>query len=147
MSESSIDKSINLGAVGEALNDKMDRDGLNADIKPAAGYDVDYVVEWKTLTASDPTWYRKYASGWVEQGGTLSNSDGSATLHTITLPIPMQNTYYYASRSNYYTGNNHDPYADYIVGIREKTTTTIKIWSDATGHTTNTMWEVKGMAA
>jgi hypothetical protein len=36
----------------------------------------DYVVESKVPTANDPTWYRVYKSGWVEQGGyyTISNS-------------------------------------------------------------------------
>jgi len=107
-------------------------------------YSTDPVILYKRPFGMNMNWYRLYRSGWVEQGGTLSNSDGSATLHTITLPIPMQNTYYHASRSNYYTGSNHDPYADYITGIREKTTTTIKIWSDSTSYTTNTMWEVRG---
>ena len=30
----------------------------------------DYVVESKEATAEDPTWYRLYKSGWVEQGGS-----------------------------------------------------------------------------
>lgn len=33
----------------------------------------DYVVESKTPTADDTSWYRVYRSGWVEQGGTSPN--------------------------------------------------------------------------
>ena len=94
MSESSIDKSINLGAMGEALNDKMDRDGLNANINPAAGYGVDYVVNWKVPTESDPTWYRLYRSGWVEQGGYVSANNVREISSSITLPKEMLNSNY-----------------------------------------------------
>lgn len=32
---------------------------------------IDYVVESKVATDEDPSWYRVYKSGWVEQGGTI----------------------------------------------------------------------------
>lgn len=68
----------------EALNDKMDRDGNNLN---QSAIDFDVVVEWQTPTAANNyTWYRKYASGWVEQGGTIPI--GSATA-TLTYPIPL----------------------------------------------------------
>ena len=52
---------------------------------------IDYVVESKLPTEEDPTWYRVYKSGWVEQGG--NGSEGEITLlksfshsnYTITL--------------------------------------------------------------
>ena len=45
----------------EALNDKADRDLMNV----ATGADV--VVEYQMPNANNNyTWYRKYASGWVE---------------------------------------------------------------------------------
>ena len=34
---------------------------------------IDYVVESKFPTADDPTWFRKYKSGWLEQGGYFGN--------------------------------------------------------------------------
>ncbi len=49
----------------------------------------DYVIEWQTPTADNNyTWYRKYKSGWVEQGGLMSNGAlaGQLTLST-TMPI------------------------------------------------------------
>lgn len=56
----------------------------------------DYVVESKTSTAEDPTWYRLYKSGWVEQGGFFTPTtdqllgDGSK----IVLPKEMKDKNY-----------------------------------------------------
>ena len=49
----------------------------------------DYVVEWQIPTAeNNHTWYRKYKSGWVEQGGI------SKFATTTYIPIKMQNSNY-----------------------------------------------------
>ena len=51
---------------------------------------IDYVVESQAPTAENNyTWYRKYKSGWVEQGGVISGRQG-----VITLPIKMNSTSY-----------------------------------------------------
>ncbi len=43
----------------------------------------DYVVAWQMPTAeNNNTWYRKYKSGWVEQGGPLTG-------RAVTFPIPF----------------------------------------------------------
>lgn len=140
MSESSIEESINLGAMGEALNDKMDRDGLNADINPAAGYGVDYVVEWQIPTAENNyTWYRKYASGWVEQGGYLQ-SNGST--QTVTLPKTMTDTNYTITTGTYYTSNT-TLYAPCVAV--SKTANSFSIYQNSSAY--GCFWEVKGMAA
>lgn len=50
---------------------------------------LDYVIEWQMPNANNSyTWYRKYKSGWVEQGGLMSNGAlaGQVTLST-TMPI------------------------------------------------------------
>lgn len=56
----------------------------------------DYVVEWKAPTSADPSWYRKYKSGWIEQGGKFQ---GAATNveYTVTLSKPYDSTEYYVS--------------------------------------------------
>ena len=42
---------------------------------------ADYVIAWQSPTAENNyTWYRKYRSGWVEQGGRLSG-------RSVTFPI------------------------------------------------------------
>ena len=66
----------------ETLNGKADTDLGNI---PA---NYDYVVESQEPTAGNGyTWYRKYKSGWVEQGGCLLNA--TTGVHTITIPIEM----------------------------------------------------------
>ena len=52
---------------------------------------IDYVVE--SQVNSDGSWYRKYKSGWLEQGGISSSVAGGATT-TVTLPKPYSNTNY-----------------------------------------------------
>lgn len=62
---------------------------------PARAQDqIDYVVDWQVPTAENSyTWYRKYKSGWVEQGGHATSSDTS-TPRMVTLPIEMADTNY-----------------------------------------------------
>lgn len=50
---------------------------------------IDYVVEYKNPTDSDPTWYRKWKSGKLEQGGVFP-----ATVGNITFLKPFANTNY-----------------------------------------------------
>ena len=61
----------------------MDRDGNN----PAAGAfenfvsrtGADFVVEYQAPSAENNcTWYRLYASGWIEQGGMASVPNGNS---------------------------------------------------------------------
>ena len=52
---------------------------------------ADYVIEtWRSDDGS--MWYRKYKSGWVEQGGNITNPNGN--LIAVNLPIAMQNCGY-----------------------------------------------------
>lgn len=53
---------------------------------------LDYVIESQLPTAENNyTWYRKYKSGWVEQGGYVAGG-GSGVL--VSLIKPMSNTNY-----------------------------------------------------
>ena len=52
----------------------------------------DYVIESKAPTTDDPTWYRKYKSGWVEQGGWITS--GSSNQTTVTLLVSYQDSNY-----------------------------------------------------
>lgn len=51
----------------------------------------DFVIESGT-TAN--VWYRKYKSGWIEQGGA---TEGTTSQETITFPFEMENTDYFIS--------------------------------------------------
>lgn len=50
---------------------------------------IDYVVEYKNPTDSDPNWYRKWKSGKLEQGGVVPATEGN-----ITFLKPFANTNY-----------------------------------------------------
>lgn len=53
----------------------------------------DYVIESQEPTpANGYTWYRKYKSGWVEQGGFVEKSQTDN--NTVTFPKPMANADY-----------------------------------------------------
>lgn len=63
---------------------------------------ADYVVESQLPTAENNyTWYRKYASGWVEQGGTWSGNTSCAqgfdASISVNLPISMSDDKYHAN--------------------------------------------------
>lgn len=53
---------------------------------------IDYVVESKVPTTNDPTWYRVYKSGWLEQGGLVASTSGATgTVQTLLKPFANAN--------------------------------------------------------
>ena len=83
---------INVGAISEALNNKVD---LPSPTVPQDA--VDYVIEMQRPTsANNYTWYRKYKSGWVEQGGRVPVASGNGTTYvaTVVMPVTMIDTTY-----------------------------------------------------
>ena len=112
---------------------------------------ADYVIEFQAPTAANGyTWYRKYKSGWVEQGGCYENATNAQDITTrVTLPITMADNLYTAIAT---AGRNTDNAADRsgYTSIFTQTTTTLGIgWYGV--NSTNTMrrisWQVSGMAA
>ena len=123
------------GLNAEDFNDKADTDFGNTNM-------IDYVVAKQDPNAGNGyTWYRKYASGLVEQGG-----HGTTTL-TVTLPVPMADTNYDITTGNdYYSASGGTPVAVYY----DKTTTGFKLQGRWNGSGTSGMgacWRVSGMAA
>lgn len=55
-------------------------------------------------TPVDHGWYRIYKSGWVEQGGRVSNPNNGCKL--VTLPIAMESNYFTALASGNTSGDN-----------------------------------------
>jgi len=125
---------INVGKVTEELNE------LEAD-KVSKGHEV---IEFQAPTAENNyTWYRKYADGWVEQGGIQSTS-------SVTFPIEMANTNYFCfCLPIVYSSDGGSIDAQY----NNKTTKTCQFllrWQGGyTGINDNCQrcWEVKGMYA
>lgn len=121
---------INIDTIADSLNNKVDLPSV-----ATSQDDIDFVVEWQKPTAENSyTWYRKYKSGWVEQGG--KDSTGSGT-KTITFPIVMQNSDYTVLTATESSTSTHN------VSIESRTTTGF----DAVKSNTICFWQVSGMAA
>lgn len=108
------------------------------------GFLIDPIVEFQEPTgANNYTWYRKYASGWVEQGGKVS---GATSASAINFPVTMADSNYYI---NGHVFGNTDTNSNWIKFGTLTTTGTTYV----TGYGANNMWavpstwEVKGMAA
>ena len=101
---------------------------------------LDYVIESQAPTAQNNyTWYRKYKSGWVEQGGIDVTS-------YVTFPITMADTHYTVNCGMEIPDSNvGNPTVSYM----DKATTGIRIllrW-DGAGTTGERCWQVSGFAA
>lgn len=120
---------------------KSQTDALLA-TKASTGHEV---IEFQAPTsANNYTWYRKYADGWVEQGGCVPTvNDG---VWTITLPVAMADAHYTSVITREYTnysGTGTDIAYD---AVWAKTSTNFKCWEKWTGSIALN-WQVSGMAA
>lgn len=134
--KTSIEQAASITA--ETLNSKMD-------VPTNVSQDnIDFVIEWQKPTADNNyTWYRKYKSGWVEQGCCLEqnvSSDGN----TFTLPVTMADSYYSATITPVAASGD-----GIGMSIVSKTQTTIKFKNKNYGssNTYPAIWQVSGMAA
>lgn len=126
-----------IGEITEALNNKVDK-----------GHQV---VEFQAPNAGNNyTWYRKYADGWVEQGGiggpysnTFSgNYMSTYVATTITLPVEMANT-----NSTIHCNSS---VGQVIASGSLTTTSTLAINLASANFTASNVyfsWQVSGMAA
>lgn len=106
------------------------------------------VIEFQAPTAANGyTWYRKYADGWVEQGGYRNT--GTDALITITLPVEMADANY-APDIKRVTTDSSGTAANVNWSAPHAVTTTGFSISDFWGGASVMVawgWEVKGMAA
>lgn len=102
------------------------------------------LIDFQIPTAANGyTWYRKYADGWVEQGGLDTRVNNSVV--TITLPVVMSNANYSVTKTN--QGNSSATSVSLrSYAVQNKTTTSFQTLalSESTG---GFMWQVSGMAA
>lgn len=138
---------INIGAISEVLNNKVDL--------PAGDSQdgIDFFVDWQNPTeANGYTWYRKYKSGWVEQGGhttTFTNTaSNTSDDKTVSLPVNMLNSNYSVTVTRAGGGSG---WSVRELNVSHKATTgfTINEWNNeaASGTTCYAEWQVSGMAA
>ena len=105
------------------------------------------VVEFQAPTATNNyTWYRKYADGWVEQGGNVSTSSDSA--YNVVLPVTMANNKYTAlvTRDNGSQDHGSGTINARWCEVWSRTTTSFYTWGKY-GDATDFSWQVSGMAA
>lgn len=128
------------GITTETLNGKADTDLGNI---PA---NYDYVVESQLPTADNGyTWYRKYKSGWVEQGGRTRVGEITNETKSITLPIEMSDNQYWCILSWVGREGSTGAYSG-ITKSDSSTPTTLVVQIYLSGvHTM--YWQVSGMSA
>ena len=141
-------------ALGDISTLRTDVTTNTDDITTLKGYD--YVVESQLPTADNNyTWYRKYKSGWVEQGG---HSVGSLSGEkVINLPITMAHKRYQFMATFSLNDNDYSPEAALAVRRQRNsandTTSSVAVLATfsingANGYTGwDFDWEVKGFAA
>ena len=128
------------GLNASLFNGKADTDLSNV------SNNIDFVIDKQDPTSSnDYTWYRKYKSGWVEQGGCFNRTIGtSATTWQYTLPVPMANAQYTAS-----VNTNGGNAATTYIQCEGNSTTVIKGYARCpdSSQQKRVMWLVCGYAA
>lgn len=88
---------------------------------------ADYVIAWQTPTAENNyTWYRKYKSGWVEQGGIVKRAQSNDI--QINFPVCMDNTNYAWSINTAYNSTNEPSYR--TIGCWNLTKTSLTMRTD-----------------
>lgn len=136
------------GITSEQLNNKADISDVQAlETRTDILEQGDYVVASQEPTSSNGyTWYRKYKSGWVEQGGrwtgTRSIAQGESGNVTPSLPIKMANKYYYVNAAC------EDIFCVLMNTNAEVHQCTFGWGAYTVGRTLSAfIWEVKGFAA
>lgn len=136
-----MSQDIDVNAFAENLNEKLDRDLKNS------AFNMDLVIAYKAPTQDDPTWYRQYKSGWLEQGGSFpAPGDSGSNPYTLNFPKAFVDTSYYINMA--YT-NNTTHCAYYDINIRSKTIRSAIITTHCSGtwYAATVVWEAKGYAA
>ena len=101
---------------------------------------IDAVVAFQKPTAENNyTWFRKYASGWVEQGGCRNSASGTVT---VSFPVQMADNNYTILKTMQ-TDSTAAPARYFDFSFANKTTTSAQTNTASVGFS----WEVKGMAA
>lgn len=137
---------IDFGQISESLNNKSDRDLRNIDTTAKADAVIDYQ---EPTSANNYTWYRKYASGWVEQGGQATTNSGNPK--QITLPLEMANIYYNINITPQTLTDGYTNAGWNVIAINTtaspKTNTNFYAQPSITGYNLPFYWQVSGITA
>lgn len=133
------------GANGEVTVDTTKHSLRVHDGSAQGGYLVDTVVFFQRPSIDNNyTWVRKYASGWVEQGGIIFPSTSSVTRVSVTLPVSMSSNVYSVQVT---VGDNTADSAIYSYYTNRTTTGFEVLYNHTTSsYTIGDSWQVSGMA-
>lgn len=106
--------------------------------------EADFVIASQAPTAGNNyTWYRKYKSGWVEQGIATHTTGG--TSRTVSLPVYMRDEYYTITLTQYSTEESSN---NNILCYHTPTTFGFKVTSKYGNGTSGLFqWRVEGFAS
>ncbi|MDR1071989.1 MAG: hypothetical protein LBL21_05095, partial [Rickettsiales bacterium] len=113
-----------------------------AELQEAAAQPADYVSEQSAVDANP--WYRKWHSGWLEQGGFISVSGNG--WNTVNLPAAFANATYTLVSGNAAVSNNTLRCNAY----RNKTVSSFEVAKfllDGSTWSGNIDWIARGQAA
>ena len=137
------------GADGEVTVDTTNHSLRVHNGSTQGGYLVDTVIAFQRPSIDNNyTWYRKYASGWVEMGGEFTQTANSAIEPTITFPVELADTHYMIVWSAGAAGTTAGTYFAHQVVESSKATTGCQV-KTGNNNTTFTVlnWQVSYMAA
>lgn len=124
-------------AVAEFTNDLANKADTNLS---NVSSNIDYIVA--STVNSDGSWYRKYKSGWLEQGGIglIVNEDATKT---VTLVEPFKDTNYIV---NWLAQNGSELTSQGTKGVSRKTTTSF-VACNGQDKNMNIGWVASGQGA
>jgi hypothetical protein len=132
--QDSVEQTAGINA--ETFNAKADRNLMNT------SDNVDIVIESQLPTEENGyTWYRKYKSGWVEQGGVYTIA--GASFADFNLIVPMADSNYTATGNSAGATSNVYP----LNFSRDKFTTTTFSAKTGNAGSGDFYWQVSGMSA
>ena len=123
--------------------------GLNAELfndKVDVGHEV--IAFQRPTSANNYTWYRKYADGWVEMGGTGTTT--SDTPYKVDLPVTMatQTSYQtFVQGKTTTTGGTGWQVVPLQNTSYPKTSTSFYVQGSISGYNLTFYWRAEGMAA
>ena len=102
---------------------------------------IDYVVE--SQVNSDGSWYRKYKSGWLEQGGLAKSNEDV----TVTLLKPFADTNYSVQCTNRRLSTSDGWGWIFVLNMTATSFMARACYAGGDITNINAMWEAKGMGA
>ena len=107
---------------------------------------IDYVVEYKNPTESDPSWFTKWKSGRLEQGGQIANlPTGNNIIYNLLKPFANNNYTLFAQICEVVTWSG-DSSVSIAIGTRTTTTFGLsrRFRNIGDGDTIHVLWAARG---